>query len=327
MNCLILGIGGQDGSYLADILLKQGHEVHGLYRRSSVDNLQRILHIRDQIILHPGDITDPSSVLRVLEDSQPDEIYNMADQDHVGWSLSTPGYSFDVTAKAVATTLEIVREEFSSARFFQPCSAVMFGNASPPQCESTSLNPQSPYACAKTAAYHLARYYRQVHGLFVSTAIFYNHDSPRRGDDYLLHQIHRSIVEIVRGNSDKIIVGNSDMVVDIGYAREYMQAAVGILRQDKAEDFVVASDYPQSIKDIIEDAMAFFAPNASYEITSDPSLLRPGKQPTLIGDCTKAHNQFGFSPQTNVHQLLKMLISLDLICPKGLYINRGLSCK
>ena len=299
---LILGIGGQDGSYLADILLERGCAVHGLYRHSSVNNLTRIEHIRDRVTLHQGDITDPSSVLRVLQTVGPDEVYNEADQDHVGYSLDTPGVSFDVTARATATTLEMVRLVDKSIRFFQPCSATMFGDAPSPQDENTPHNPQSPYACAKTAAYHLARYYRQAYGMFVSTAIMYNHDSPRRDGEYLLHQICRQAL-----NGSEIVVGDPGMVVDIGYARDYMAGAVDILQQKKPDDFILASGLCYTIH-AIAGRVTTILRQSSYTVRADKTLLRPGKQPTLVGDIGKAYRAFRFSPDCSMNNLLSMIL-------------------
>ena len=303
---LILGIGGQDGSYLADILLDQGCEVHGLYRRSSIDNLTRIAHIKNQLTLHSGDILDPTSVAQILSSVSPREVYNVADQDHVPSSLTTPGYSFDVTAKAVATTLESIRLIDKSIKFFQPCSATMFGNAPPKQNEDTSHNPQSPYACAKTAAYHVARYYRQAYGMFVGTAILYNHDSPRRGKGYLLSQICKSVRTAVSSGTP-IVVGDPNMIVDIGFAEDYMRAAVTIMRQSHPDDFVIASGHPMTIGQVIETAMQLFG-TTLYSIETDPKLLRPGKQPELVGDISKASEVLGFSPSTNMKDLLTQLL-------------------
>ncbi len=297
-KALILGIGGQDGSYLADILLERDYEVHGLYRRSSVDNLTRIAHVWDKVVLHQGDITDPPSILRITKSTRPGEIYNMADQDHVGWSLDTSGVSFDVTAKAVATTLEIIREVNEAIRFFQPCSAMMFGDAPPPQNETTPHNPQSPYACAKTAAYHLARYYRQVHGMFVTTAILYNHDSERRKGDYLLHQLRQAAWDVLDGKTEEIAVGDPEMIVDIGHAKDYMKAAVELMELDYPDDFIIASENPRTIRQIIDGMMNVLGCE-NYLIKTDPSLLRPGKQPTLIGDITKIKRATKWRPSVN----------------------------
>ncbi len=318
MRALILGIGGQDGSYLADILLDRGYEVHGLYRRSSVNNLQRIEHIRDKVALHQGDITDPPSILQTMRNAMPiDEVYNMADQDHVGWSCKSPGYSFDVTAKAVATTLDIVRQWKASIKFFQPCSATMFGNVPPLQDENTPHNPQSPYACAKTAAYHIARYYRQVYGMFVSTAILYNHHSPRRSGNYLLHQICKNAWKVATTEETEIRVGDPGMLVDIGYAEEYMSGVVDIMQLEKPMDLILASDYPFTIKHIIEHTMNLLECK-DYTIVADDSLLRPGLQPRLIGDISKAKREINFSPKTSALQQVGWSIASRLLAEEHL---------
>ena len=317
MKGLILGVGGQDGSYLADILLERGYEVHGLYRRSSVDNLARISHVRDRIHLHQGDITDPSSVSKAIEASRPHEIYNVADQDHVGWSYATPGVSFDVTAKAVATILEVILHLDKGVRFYQPCSATMFGGEPYPQNEETRHDPQSPYACAKTAAYHVARYYRKIHGMFVSTCILFNHDSPRRSGHYLLHQICDDVMKVATTDKMEIRVGDPDMPVDIGYAREYMEAVVDILQLSEPTDLVLASDSLRTIRQVVEHAMSVMLRNKilserkyqDYVIVADSSLLRPGPQPTLIGNIRKARGEIGFTSRYNACSMVELLLT------------------
>jgi GDPmannose 4,6-dehydratase len=308
MRILILGVGGQDGSYLSDILLSQGHEVHGLYRRSSVNNLQRIEHIKSQITLHQGDITDQTSILRVLQTVQPDEVYNVADQDHVGWSLETPGFSFDVTTKAVATLLQtILQLGNKSIRVFQPCSSTIFGDAKPPQTETTTLNPQSPYACAKAAALHIVRYYRQVHNLFVSSAILYNHDSIRRGENYLLHYLCEKTWNVACGKQTDISVGNPDMEIDIGFSKDYMEGVISLLRLPKPTDVIFSSGHKHKIKEVIQMFMSQLGCK-DYTISQDPSLLRPGKQPQLIGDISKAKRLLSFSPKHSMNDLVSMLL-------------------
>lgn len=307
MKVLILGIGGQDGSYLAEQLLEVGVTVHGLYRRSSVDNLQRIAHIRDQVQLHPGDLTDSASLRRVLETARPDEIYNAADQDHVGFSFTTPEQSLDVTANGVVRLLEAVRQFVPTARVFQPISATMFGDALPLQNEQTLLNPQSPYACAKAAAYHLARYYRQVHGMFVSTAILYNHDSPRRGGGYLLQKIARGVVQVARGKSEALqLDGDLSLHVDIGYAGDFMRAIPQILRLSQPDDFVIGTGTSYTIRELV--TAACHAAGVPDEVQGKPSFDRPGPQSTLVSDIRKAQTTFGFKPGLTGQELVAMLV-------------------
>jgi GDPmannose 4,6-dehydratase len=305
-RALILGIGGQDGSYLCDILLEQGREVHGLYHRSSYDNLQRIAHCRDRIILHRGDITDLGSVEVALNSSLPDEVYNVADQDHIGWSLKIPSVSWDVTAKAPAMILELLKDRCSGrkVRFFQPVSSTIFGDAQPPQDEGTPLNPLSPYAVAKAAIYHASRYYRRVHGMFVVVGIMYNHDSPRRRNEgYLLHEICGQVKAVQRGEKDHATVGSKKMVVSLGYARDYMEAAVAMLRVAEPDDYVVASPAVT-----IEELVRLADPGVA--VNEDPRLLRPGPQPSLVGDWSKARASLGWSPRMTTASLVRAVLEI-----------------
>jgi GDPmannose 4,6-dehydratase len=316
-RALILGITGQDGSFLADVLLERGYQVHGLYRRSSLGNLSRIHHVLDRVTLHQGDMADPLSIERAIRASRPSEVYNEADQDSVGWSHQCVGYTMDITAAAVGRTLETIRQFDKSIRFFQPCSAMMFGDAAlltepgfpSPQNEETRFNPMSPYACAKVAAYHLCRFYRQVHGMFVSVGILYNHDSPRRTEDYLLHKICRSAVRIKRGLQESVALGNLDSRVDIGYAREYMEAAHAMLQLDKPDDFVIATGNAVSVGHLVADAFGQLNIAADRNtVVRDERFWRNGIRGTLVGDATKAKKAFGFSPKTNWSELIAMLI-------------------
>ena len=293
-RALVLGIGGQDGSYLAGILLEKGYEVHGLYRRSSVDNLRRIAHCRSRVTLHQGDMADPISVERALLEAQPDEVYNMADQDHVGFSLATTAYSLDITAGAVGRTLETLRGlRRRTVRYFQPLSATMFGDAPPPQNEQTPFAPASPYACAKVAAYYLCQHYRREYGMHVSTAIFFNHDSPRRGGDYLLQRIAR----------EEKLWGDLDTVVEVGYAREYMEAAHAILQLDRPDDFVIGTGRGFRIRDLVEGEKArwyYHKPSTG-----------------LIADASKAYTAFGFDPRHDAFSVLEMIRQNAGRCVQG----------
>ena len=304
-RALILGIGGQDGSYLADVLLGQGCEVHGLHRHSSVDNLRRIDRVRDRVTLHPGDVTD-DSLGRVIRRVRPTEIYNEADQDCPGWSFQDPLYSMEVTAKAVFNLLEAVREIDPTIKVFQPVSSTMFGDSPPPQNEDTRINPQSPYAVAKAASWHTARYYRTVHGLRVWTGILYNHDSPRRNRGYLLQDMARACVRIARGTETRLRVGNPRMIVDVGYARDYMEGVVKMMQATEPDDFVFSSGRPMSIGEIAERTLKLVG--AEAEIVVDPSLMRPGPQPTLFGDNEKSRRTFGFDPWTSFDSLMQLIL-------------------
>jgi len=310
-RALILGIGGQDGSYLADILLEKGYEVHGLIRRSSLDNTTRIKHILDQVILHRGDLTDYGSLENAVVVSNPDEIYNEADQDAVGWSRQVPSYNYDVTFKAVGNLLEIIKRFAPNARVFQPASATMFQGSPYPQDENTPLTPQSPYACAKAGAYHLARYYRQSHGLFVSTGILYNHDSPRRSEDYLVHKICKSAIRIAKGEQDKMRLGNLDHLVDIGHAREFMEAAWSMLQLDQPDDFVIATGISYSVGGLACSALEQVGiTDTPSRLEVDPAFVpKSGRTgPSLIGNIDKARLEFGFNPKLHGFMLINSIL-------------------
>ncbi len=296
-RALILGIGGQDGSYLADILLERGVEVHGLYRRSSVDNLQRIAHCRNKLTaLCVGDITDPLSVERALVATQPHEIYNVADQDHVGSSFNAPSYQIDVTAKAVMQTLETARTLNPDVKFFQPISATVFGDAPGPQTLETPFNPLTPYACAKAAAYYIARYYRQFHGMYVVTAILYNHDSPRRGPDYFLQKICREAVEVSRGMRDYVEVYDPHARLDIGYAKDYMEIVVTCMQNQDAKDLLIGSGNPWTVEDYVSEALS------CLDLTpTDYKVIEGGRPANTL---TPAHVLHG----TPMRKLVKMIV-------------------
>jgi GDPmannose 4,6-dehydratase len=308
MKALILGIGGQDGSYLADTLLAEGCEVHGLARRSSVDNLVRIAHIRDKVTIYYGDLLDVPSLHRVIAHVRPDELYNEADQDHVGYSFGTPCYSADTTMRAVGALLEIVQAVDPAIKVFQPLSATMFGDTPPPQDESTPFKPQSPYACAKVGAYHLCRYYRYTHGLHVTTAIMYNHDSPRRGPNYLMHQICRQALAVQRDDREAVVVGSLRMAIDIGRAQDYMTFVPTLLRISPPSDYVMGTGAAYSVGQLAGCALSALGMPAD-RVREDPSLLRPGPQPQLRANPAKIR-ALGFNGLTSPKRLIKELLEV-----------------
>lgn len=312
MKALILGVGGQDGSYLADVLLAKGYEVHGLYRRSSYDNLKRVTHCRDKINLHHGDVTDVTSVVRVLNAVKPQEVYNVADQDHIGWSYECPGVSWDVTAKAPAMILDAMyKARMDDVRFFQPVSSTIFGDASPPQDEATLLRPMSPYACAKAAALYAARFYREAYGMPVYIGIMYNHDSiRRRNEGYLLHQLAKDAVAVAKGKLRCMTVGSKSMVVDIGCAREYMIWVHKMLTAAIPGDYVFASNRSTTIGELAEMAMGMAGHGAP--VVEDPGLLRPGNRPALVGNTNRSFAAFGFYPGGSATDVLQELVEREV---------------
>lgn len=302
-RALILGVNGQDGSYLADILVQAGYDVHGVVRRSSQPNLWRIDHLRDRITIHYGDLLDFGSIHRLFWRVLPDEVYNEADQDHVGYSQLTPHYSSSVTYGAVANLLELVGQvKPPKVKLFQPLSATMFGDIPGPQNEETPFNPQSPYAIAKTAAYHLCKLYREKYGVFVSTAIFYNHDSVRRQGDYLLHKICKAAVQIQHYDSESLSLSNKWMKVDIGCASEYMVAAYKMLQLDTPVNLCIGSDFAGSIYSFVQKAFAncHLSMNRFLDTQGDYSC-------SLLSDCAMARELIDWVPKRSVYNLIDEL--------------------
>ena len=259
-KALIFGVTGQDGSYLADLLLEKDYEVHGMYRKSATGNLININHILNdkeifnkRFFLHRGDLLDLTSLYRIINNVKPKEIYNEADQDHVSWSYDMVGYSSDITGASVGKILETIKQIDPSIRYFQPCTSNMFGISSLKiQDETTPLNPQSPYAVAKTFAYYLTRYYRQAHGIHASVGILYNHESPRRTPDYVTRKITQAVAKISLGKLDKIVLGDLSAKIDWGYAKEYMECAWRILQKDEPDDYIIASGKAHSVKEFVD---------------------------------------------------------------------------
>lgn len=322
-TALVIGANGQDGSYLCDILLARGYQVHGTVRRTSFPNTHRIKHllVPDEnspvpfphtFTLHLADLSDGQSIHRLLWKHKPDEVYNVADQDHVGTSSVLPAYNVDVTFGAVVRLLESVSMCCPDAKVFQPASATMFGDAPAPQDETTVPNPLSPYAVCKTAAYHYARYARRAKGLNVWTAILYNHDSPRRGPDYLLQRMAKAAVLIAAGRQKTFELDHLDTVVDIGYARDYMEGVVTMLEKSEPEDFVFASDQ-QPCWDVRTlwawCCLCAGVRSAPKDFTTPSVWVKNGPPPTLVGQIGKAFSAFGFSPQTTSDELIRTIVT------------------
>jgi GDPmannose 4,6-dehydratase len=319
-KALIFGVTGQDGSYLAEVLLEKGYEVHGMVRRSATGNTRNIEHLVQDAELHNkrfflcrGDLADPTSLYRIIETIEPQEIYNEADQDHVGWSYDMVGYSSDITGSAVGRILEVIKQVDRNIRYFQPCTSNMFGRAeSDVQDESTPFNPQSPYACAKVMAYYLTRYYREAFGIFASTAILYNHESPRRTPEYVTRKITQSVARIASGKQDKLTLGDLSARIDWGYSKEYMQAAWQMLQLEKPDDFVIATGEAHSVREWVDEAFSAVNLRAEDHLMTDPSLLRPTKTSVLIGNIEKARKAFGFNPKFRFKELVHMMVAADL---------------
>ena len=319
-KALILGVTGQDGSYLAELLLEKGYEVHGMARRSASGNTGNINHLLNnneifekRFFLHKGDLADTTSIYRIINEVKPDELYNEADQDHVGWSFATPDYSYDITGAAVGRILEIIRQINPKIKFFQPCSSNMFGKAiETPQKETTPFNPQSPYACSKVFSYYLVRHCREAYGMFASNAIFYNHESPRRPDEYVTRKITKAAARIYAGLQKEIVLGSLDAKIDWGYAKEYMEAAWQIMQLPKADDFIIANGQAHSVGEFLNEAFGILNLNPEKYVKFDERFLRPANTSVLIGDITKAKKIFGFDPKVKFKDLVKIMVEADL---------------
>ena len=319
-KALIFGVTGQDGSYLADILLEKGYEVHGLYRKSSTGNTTNIKHLIENpgifninFFLHRGDLADPTSIYRVINEVSPDEIYNEADQDHVRWSYDMVGYSSDITGAAVARILEIIRQINPKIRFFQPCTSNMFGiSSSKVQNESTLFNPQSPYAIGKTFAYFMTRYYREAFGMHASSAILFNHESPRRTPEYVTRKITQSVARIVLGKQKHLVLGDMTAKIDWGYAREYMDAAWVMLQQDVPDDYIIATGEIHSVEEFVMEAFRYVNLNPNNYVKTSSEFMRTTKTSALIGDSSKAKKTFGFDPKVRFSDLVKLMIDEDI---------------
>ena len=319
-KALILGVTGQDGSYLTELLLEKGYEVHGLVRRSATGNLVNIKHLMEdpqvfnqRFFIQRGDLADATSLYRVISEVEPDEIYNEADQDHVSWSYDMVDYSMDITGAAVGRILEIVKQVNKNTRVFQPCTSNMFGlNEEATQNEQTLFNPQSPYAVCKVHAYYLARYYRQAHGIFVSTAILYNHKSPRRTEEYVTRKITRSVARIKLGLQDQLKLGDLSARIDWGYAREYMEAARQMLQLNEPNDYIIGTGEAHSIEEFVKEAFAIVDLDPDKYVVSDKSLFRPTKTSVLVADTAKAKGDFGFEPKVKFRDLIRLMVEADL---------------
>ncbi len=319
-RALVLGVTGQDGSYLAEILLEKGYEVHGMARRSATGNTRNIQGLLDdgdvlnkRFFLQRGDLADVGSLYRIVHDVKPHELYNEADQDHVSWSYAIPDYSYNITGAAVGRILEVIRQTDKTIRYFQPVSSNIFGKPSEiPQRETTSFNPQSPYAASKVLALLLVRHYRETYGLFAVGGILYNHESPRRTDEYVTRKITKAVVHIVAGKQDKLTLGDISARIDWGYAREYMETAWAALQQPEAKDYIIGSGETHTVEEFAKEAFAVVGLDVAKYLSFDKSLLRPSTTGLLVGDVSRARATLGFGPKTRFNDLVAMMVEADL---------------
>jgi GDPmannose 4,6-dehydratase len=323
-KALITGITGQDGSYLSELLLEKGYEVHGIYRRTSTFNTDRIDHIyvdphspEARLFLHYGDLTDGVTLRRILELVQPVEIYNLGAQSHVRVSFDSPEYTVDSVAMGTLRLLEAIRDyryrTGIDVRFYQAGSSEMFGKAQEvPQKETTPFYPRSPYACAKLYAHWQTVNYRESYGMFACNGILFNHESPRRGETFVTRKITRAIARIVAGQQKKLYLGNLDSKRDWGYAKDYVNAMWLMLQQDEADDYVVATGETHSIREFLDISFNYVNLNWQDYVEFDERYLRPAEVDLLIGDPSKAQQQLGWKPTVTFEELVALMVEADL---------------
>lgn len=310
---LILGIAGQDGSFLAEILLKKGYRVYGLIRRTAKDNLQNIKNFESDVELIYGDLSDTISIKNAIDIANPDEIYNEADQDHAGISFHIPSYNYDVTGAAVGRILETIKNTNPKIKYFQPLTSNMFGNIDvSPQNETTPFFPINPYACSKVFANYLCKMYRNNFGMFISTATFYNHESERRTENYVTRKITQAAARISLGLQDDLILGDLSASIDWGYAKEYMEAAWNIMQLEEPDDFIIGTGIETSVEDFVEKTFCYLNLDSKKYVKSSKDLLRPVKNLSLVADYSKANKAFGYKPKILVDDLIKIMVDFDL---------------
>lgn len=348
---LITGITGQDGSYLAEFLLKKGYLVRGILRRASTLNTKRIDHLykdynpqmvqdgETPFVLYFADLTDASSLRSILEIVKPDEIYNLGAQSHVGISFNNPLSTFDINALGTLRLLDAIKDMKLPCKFYQASSSEMFGSSAPPQNEETPFQPQSPYGVSKVAAFHLVKVYRNAYNIFASNGILFNHESPRRGHNFVTKKITQELARIVVGEIDKIKLGNLDAKRDWGFSGEYVEAMWHILQHPTPDDFVVATNETHTVRDFLREAFSLVGLNYEDYIVSDERFKRPAEVPALLGDYSKAKNLLKWETKVKFKELVAMMVEADLkdklesegIVPikqngaelSGYYINRA----
>ncbi len=354
-KALLTGITGQDGSYLAELLLSKGYEVHGIIRRASHFNTQRIDHIYTdphyhdvKLHLHYGDLSDPGILTDIVYNTQPDEIYNLGAQSHVRVSFDMPEYTGNISGLSVTRILEAIRRSGSKAKFYQASSSELFGSAPSPQNETTAFRPKSPYAAAKLYAYWMTVNYRESYDLFASNGILFNHESPRRGETFVTRKISRAIASIIAGTQDKLYLGNLDAKRDWGFAPEYVEMMWLILQQDKADDYVAGTGQSHSVREFLEEGLNYCGIELDWDgdgieekgmvksisgeygghlktgdvlVEIDPRYFRPAEVDYLKADISKAQKELGWQPKVNFTELVRLMVDHDLnsnnILPPG----------
>ncbi|MCX5853498.1 MAG: GDP-mannose 4,6-dehydratase, partial [Deltaproteobacteria bacterium] len=310
---------GQDGAYLAEFLLKKGYIVHGLKRRSSLFNTDRIDHLyqdphaqNQNLFLHHGDMTDSMNITRIIQETQPDEIYNLAAMSHVQVSFDTPEYTANADGTGTLRILEAIRKTGINAKFYQASSSEMFGAAPPPQDEMTPFQPRSPYAAAKVYAYYVVKNYREAYNLYACNGILFNHESPRRGETFVTRKITKAATQIKLGLRDKLYLGNLEAKRDWGFAGDYVEAMWLMLQQEEADDYVIATGETHSVREFVEKVFRKLGLDYHQYVTIDPKYFRPTEVDILLGDASKANKRLGWNPQVSFDQLIDMMIEADM---------------
>lgn len=318
-RALITGITGQDGSYLAELLLNKGYEVHGMVRRASTFNTRRIDHLYvdphepdARLFLHYGELMDGSRLSSLLAEIEPDEVYNLAAQSHVRVSFDEPEFTSETTGLGTIRLLESIRRLGMECRFYQAASSEMFGSSPPPQREETPFHPRSPYGSAKLFAYWSARNYRDAYGLYVVNGILFNHESPRRGETFITRKIARSVARIKAGLDEHLWVGNIDAVRDWGYAPEYVEGMWRMMQEDEPADYVLATGIGHTVRDFLELSFAYLDLDWQEHVRFDGRYLRPAEVDALIGDASKAEAQLGWKPQVLVPEIAKLMVDFEV---------------
>ena len=317
-RAIISGITGQDGSYLAEFLLDQGYEVVGIVRRSSASNLWRIQHLVDRLQLRPADLLDQLSLIRVIDEVRPDEFYNLAAMSFVPASWEQPMLTGEFNAQGVTRVLDAIRQVDSSIRFYQASSSEMFGKVlEVPQTETTPFYPRSPYGVSKVFGHYITVNYRESYDLFACSGILFNHESPRRGLEFVTRKVSDGVARIKLGQTDQLKLGNLEACRDWGFAGDYVRAMWLMLQQDQASDFVVATGVSHSVKDLVEIAFEHVGLDWQSYVKTDPSLLRPAEVDRLVGDASRAREILDWKPSLDLATLIRMMVDADLERVKG----------
>ena len=318
-RALITGITGQDGSYLAELLLSKGYEVHGIIRRASTFNTSRIDHIYSdmheedaRLFLHYGDLSDSEQISAIIYKIEPEEVYHLGAQSHVRVSFDTPTYTSDITALGTSRLLEVIRKSELPIRFYQASSSEMFGSAEPPQSESTPFEPRSPYACSKVYSYWMVKNYRDGYGMFASNGILFNHESPRRGETFVTRKITRAVASILAGKQDTLYLGNLSAKRDWGYAPEYVEVMWRMLQQDFPGDYVIGTGENHTVGEFVDAVFEYADLDGDEHVKIDERYFRPTEVDELVADSSKAKNELNMDLKISFDELVKIMVDADM---------------